>query len=122
YNDALMLDYRGQIAEATGANVFLVQNGEIHTPTPDCFLDGITRRTVMGLARARQIKVVERAIMPEELAKTQEVFLCGTAAEVTPVREIGEYKFTPGAISRQMVEDYGKLVLEPAKWQKAAAA
>jgi branched-chain amino acid aminotransferase len=122
YNDALMLDYRGRIAEATGANVFLVQNGELHTPTPDCFLDGITRRTVIGLARARQIKVIERAIMPEELAKTQEVFLCGTAAEVTPVREIGEYKFTPGAISRQMVEDYSKLVLEPAKWQKATAA
>jgi branched-chain amino acid aminotransferase len=121
YNDALMLDYRGRIAEATGANVFLAQNGELHTPKPDCFLDGITRRTVIGLARARQIKVIERAIMPEELAKTQEVFLCGTAAEVTPVSEIGEYKFTPGAISRQMVEDFGKLVLEPAKWQKAAA-
>ncbi|MBL8706063.1 MAG: branched-chain amino acid aminotransferase [Rhodospirillales bacterium] len=122
YNDALMLDYRGQIAEATGANVFLVQNGEIHTPKPDCFLDGITRRTIIGLARARQIKVVERAIMPEELAKTQEVFLTGTAAEVTPVSEIGEYKFTPGTICRQMVEDFGKLVLEPAKWQKPAAA
>ena len=122
YNDALMLDYRGQIAEATGANVFLVQNGEIHTPKADCFLDGITRRTIIGLARARQIKVVERAIMPEELAKTQEVFLTGTAAEVTPVSEIGEYKFTPGTICRQMVEDFGKLVLEPAKWQKPAAA
>jgi branched-chain amino acid aminotransferase len=121
YNDALMLDYRGQIAEATGANVFLVQNGELHTPKPDCFLDGITRRTIIGLARARQIKVVERAIMPEELARTQEVFLCGTAAEVTPVSEIGEYKFTPGTICRQMVEDFGKLVLEPAKWQKSAA-
>jgi branched-chain amino acid aminotransferase len=121
YADALMLDYRGQIAEATGANVFLVQNGELHTPTPDCFLDGITRRTVIDLARARQIKVVERAIMPDELKRTQEVFLTGTAAEVTPVSEIGEYRFTPGAISRQMVEDFGKLVLEPAKWQKAAA-
>jgi len=120
YNDALMLDYRGQIAEATGANVFLVQNGELHTPKPDCFLDGITRRTVIGLARARQIKVVERAIMPEELAKTQEVFLTGTAAEVTPVSEIGEYKFTPGAICRQLVEDFTKLVQEPAKWQQAA--
>jgi len=108
YDDALMLDWRGQIAEATGANVFLAINGELHTPTPDCFLDGITRRTVMGLARARQIKVVERAIMPDELGKAQEVFLTGTAAEVTPVREIGPYKFTPGRICKQMVEDYEK--------------
>jgi branched-chain amino acid aminotransferase len=108
YEDALMLDWRGQIAEATGANVFLAINGELHTPTPDCFLDGITRRTVMGLARARQIKVVERAIMPDELGKAQEVFLTGTAAEVTPVREIGPYKFTPGRICKQMIEDFDK--------------
>jgi branched-chain amino acid aminotransferase len=108
YEDALMLDWRGRIAEATGANIFLAINGELHTPTPDCFLDGITRRTVMGLARARQIKVVERAIMPDELGQTQEVFLTGTAAEVTPVREIGPYKFTPGRICKQMVEDFEK--------------
>ncbi len=108
YDDALMLDWRGQIAEATGANVFLAINGELHTPTPDCFLDGITRRTVMGLARARQIKVVERAIMPEELGRAQEVFLTGTAAEVTPVREIGPYKFTPGRMCQQMIEDFEK--------------
>jgi branched-chain amino acid aminotransferase len=108
YEDALMLDWRGQIAEATGANVFLAINGELHTPTPDCFLDGITRRTVMGLARARQIKVVERAIMPDELGKAQEAFLTGTAAEVTPIREIGPYKFTPGRICKQMVEDFEK--------------
>jgi len=108
YEDALMLDWRGQIAEATGANVFLAINGELHTPTPDCFLDGITRRTVMGLARARQIKVVERAIMPEELGKAQEVFLTGTAAEVTPVREIGPYKFTPGRICKRMIEDFDR--------------
>jgi len=106
YDDALMLDWRGRIAEATGANIFLAINGELHTPTPDCFLDGITRRAVMGLARARQIKVVERAIMPDELGKAQEVFLTGTAAEVTPVREIGPYKFTPGRICKQMVEDF----------------
>jgi len=106
YEDALMLDWRGRIAEATGANIFLAINGELHTPTPDCFLDGITRRAVMGLARARQIKVVERAIMPDELGKAQEVFLTGTAAEVTPVREIGPYKFTPGRICKQMVEDF----------------
>jgi branched-chain amino acid aminotransferase len=108
YEDALMLDWRGQIAEATGANIFLAINGELHTPTPDCFLDGITRRTVMGLARARQIKVVERAIMPDELGKAQEAFLTGTAAEVTPIREIGPYKFTPGRICKQMVEDFEK--------------
>jgi branched-chain amino acid aminotransferase len=108
YEDALMLDWRGRIAEATGANIFLAINGELHTPTPDCFLDGITRRAVMGLARARQIKVVERAIMPEELGKAQEVFLTGTAAEVTPVREIGPYKFTPGRICKQMMEDFEK--------------
>jgi len=108
YEDALMLDWRGRIAEATGANIFLAINGELHTPTPDCFLDGITRRTVMGLARARQIKVVERAIMPDELGQAQEVFLTGTAAEVTPVREIGPYKFTPGRICKQMVEDFEK--------------
>jgi branched-chain amino acid aminotransferase len=106
YEDALMLDWRGRVAEATGANIFLAIGGELHTPTPDCFLDGITRRTVMGLARARQIKVVERAIMPEELGKAQEVFLTGTAAEVTPVREIGPHKFTPGPICKQMIEDY----------------
>jgi len=106
YEDALMLDYRGQIAEATGANVFLAINGELHTPTPDCFLDGITRRTVMGLARKRQIKVVERAIMPDELAKAQEVFLTGTAAEVTPVREIDKYRFTPGTICKMMIDDF----------------
>lgn len=110
YADALMLDWRGQIAEATGANVFLVQNGEIHTPTPDCFLNGITRQTVIGLAKERQIKVTERAIMPDELAKTQEVFLCGTAAEVTPVAEIGEYKFTVGPVTRTLMDDYDKLV------------
>jgi len=108
YDDALMLDWRGRIAEATGANIFLAIDGALHTPTPDCFLDGITRRAVMGLARARQIKVVERAIMPEELGKAQEVFLTGSAAEVTPVREIGPYKFTPGRICKQMVEDFAE--------------
>jgi branched-chain amino acid aminotransferase len=110
YADALMLDWRGRLAEATGANLFLVQNGELHTPTPDCFLNGITRQTVIGLAGDRQIKVTERAIMPEELARTDEVFICGTAAEVTPVAEIGEYKFTVGAVTRTLMEDYDKLV------------
>jgi len=106
YDDALMLDWRGQIAEATSANIFLAIDGELHTPTPDCFLDGITRRAVIGLARDRQIKVVERAIMPEELGRAQEVFLTGSAAEVTPVREIGPYKFTPGRICKQVIEDF----------------
>lgn len=110
YQDAMMLDYRGQLAEATGANVFLVQNGELHTPKPDCFLNGLTRQTVIELAKRRQLKVVERAIMPDELGKTDEVFLVGTAAEVTPVGEVGEYKFKVGAITRQLREDYLKEV------------
>ena len=110
YQDAMMLDYRGQLAEATGANVFLVQNGELHTPKPDCFLNGLTRQTVIELAQRRQIKVVERAIQPEELAKTDEVFLVGSAAEVTPVGEIGEYKFKVGPVTLQMREDYLKEV------------
>jgi branched-chain amino acid aminotransferase len=110
FQDALMLDWRGLIAEATGANVFLVIDGEIHTPTPDCFLDGITRRTVMGLAKDRQIKVIERHIKPEELGRAQEVFLTGTAAEITPVGEIGEHRFTPGAVTRALIADFEKLV------------
>lgn len=110
YDDALMLDWRGQIAEATGANIFLAQGGELHTPTPDCFLDGITRRTVIELAQKRNYKVVERAIMPEELAVTDEVFLTGTAAEVTPVSEIDQYNFEVGPITRQLMDDYEKEV------------
>lgn len=106
YDDALMLDYRGQVAEATGANVFFVMNGEIHTPKPDCFLDGITRQSVIGLARKRQFKVVERAIMPEEMGKAGECFITGTAAEVTPVSEIGPYKFTPGEVCRTLIADF----------------
>jgi branched-chain amino acid aminotransferase len=89
FDDALMLDWRGQIAEGTGANVFFVLDGEVHTPLCDCFLDGITRRVVMGIARRCQMKVVERVIMPEEMARASEAFLVGTAAEVTPVRQIG---------------------------------
>src|SRR5258708_9994527 len=102
FQDALMLDWRGQIAEATGANIFFVMDGALHTPTPDCFLDGITRRTVMGLARERQIKVVERVIMPDEMANASECFLTGTAAEVTPAGECGPYNFTPGPITNQL--------------------
>jgi branched-chain amino acid aminotransferase len=110
YEDALMLDWRGQVAEATGANVFLVIDGVLHTPVPDCFLDGITRRTVIDLARARGLTVVERVIMPEEFEKAQEVFLTGTAAEVTPVSEIGPYRFTPGEVCAAMIEDYDAVV------------
>ncbi len=110
YEDSLMLDWRGQVAEATGANVFFVVDGDLHTPAPDCFLNGITRQTVVDLARARGFKVVERAIMPDEMAKASECFLTGTAAEVTPVREIGPYTFTPGEISRALIADYEALV------------
>ncbi|MBI1619953.1 branched-chain amino acid aminotransferase [Aquamicrobium zhengzhouense] len=106
YADALMLDWRGQIAEATGANIFFVKDGKLHTPTPDCFLDGITRRTVIGLARDLGIEVIERAIMPEEMAGFEEAFLCGTAAEVTPISEIAQYRFTPGALSKKLIDAY----------------
>jgi branched-chain amino acid aminotransferase len=110
FNDALMYDWRGFIAEATGANIFLVIDGALHTPIPEGFLDGITRRTVMSLARQRQISVVERAILPEELAKASEVLLVGTAAEVTPVRRIGPHCYTPGQITETLCKDYEILV------------
>ena len=113
YHDALMLDYRGQLAEATGANVFIAKGGALHTPTPDCFLDGITRRTVMDLARKRGVIVTERAIMPAELASADEVFLTGTAAEVTPVGEIDQYNYQVGPITRQLMTDYDALVRQP---------
>jgi len=106
YADAMMLDWRGQVAEATGANIFFVKDGVLHTPTPDCFLDGITRRTVIDLAKRRGYQVVERAIMPEELAGFQESFLTGTAAEVTPISEIGPYRFTVGEIATTLMNDY----------------
>ena len=110
YADALMLDYRGQIAEATGANIFFVKDGVLHTPTPDCFLDGITRRTVIDLARDRQIKLVERAIMPDEMSEFEQCFITGTAAEVTPVSEIGPYNFQVGEITKTLMEDYMRVV------------
>ena len=111
YADALMFDWLGRIAECTGANVFFVKDGRLHTPTADCFLDGITRRTVMDLARRRGLEVVERRIMPEEMPQMEECFICGTGAEVTPVSEIGPHEFTPGEISRLLVEDYANEVL-----------
>ena len=113
YDDALMLDWRGRVAETTGANVFLVQEGVIHTPVPDCFLDGLTRQTVIGLAQARGYRVVERVVMPEEFADTQEVFITGTAAEVTPISEIGEHSFEVGEITKALMQDYDRLVHTP---------
>ena len=110
YNDALMLDWRGQIAEATGANIFFVRDGELHTPVPDAFLDGITRRSVIDLARRRGLTVNERVIMPDELPTFSEVFITGTAVEVTPVREIDEHRFEVGEITRNLVADFDNLV------------
>lgn len=111
FTDSLMLDYRGHVAEATGANIFMeMGDGKLHTPTPDCFLDGITRRTVIDLAKARGIEVVERTIMPEELANVTQVFLSGTAAEVTPVGAIDEHTYTVGDITKTLRADYEKLV------------
>lgn len=122
FNDALMLTLDGHVAEATGANIFFAIDGALHTPIPDCFLDGITRRTVMALARARQIPVHERHIKPEEMAKASEVFLAGTAAEVTPVRQIGELGFTPGQITAALISDYDALVrMSPEEVAKRAA-
>ena len=110
YADALMLDYRGQIAEATGANIFFVRDGALHTPTPDCFLNGLTRQTTIKLAKERGIEVIERAIFPDELSTFSECFITGSAAEITPVAEIGEHVFKPGQISETLVNDYTALV------------
>ena len=111
FQDALMLDYRGYVAEATGANVFFIgADGAIHTPIADCFLNGITRQTVIGMAQSMQMKVIERHIMPEEMADMTECFLTGTAAEVTPVSRIADYHFTPSDISRSLVDGYEKMV------------
>ena len=106
YDDALMFDWRGKVAEATGANVFFVKDGALHTPTPDCFLDGITRRTVMDLARRRGIEVVERTIWPEELESFEQFFLTGSAAEVTPVSQAGPWNFEVGDLTLQLRKDY----------------
>jgi len=117
FADALMVDYRGYVAEATGANVFFVRDGALHTPTPDCFLDGITRRAVMALAKSKGFDVVERHIKPEELSTFSECFIVGTAAEVTPVSRVAEHRFTPGNISLALMDDFAKLVrreLQPA--------
>jgi branched-chain amino acid aminotransferase len=122
YHDALMLDYRGLVAEATGANVFFVKDGKLHTPVPDCFLDGITRRTIIALAKARQIPVIERQIKFEELAGFEECFLCGTAAEVTPVSEIAPHIFKPGKITETLLMDYADEVRRPVAIEKRLSA
>ena len=110
FDDALMFDWRGQVAEATGANAFFICNGALHTPRPDCFLDGITRRTVIDLAKRRGIEVVERAIWPEELEGFEQMFLTGSAAEVTFVGSAGPWSFEVGDLSRQLAKDYDDLV------------
>jgi branched-chain amino acid aminotransferase len=120
YADALMYDWQGRVAECTGANVFFTRDGDIHTPIADCFLDGITRQTVIALAKARGIEVVERRIMPDELSSFNECFLTGTAAEVTPVSEIGPHRFAPGNITRTLIEDFNQAV-RPAETHPAAA-
>ncbi|HEU5017086.1 MAG TPA: branched-chain amino acid aminotransferase [Pseudolabrys sp.] len=117
YADAMMLDWQGRVAECTGANIFFVKEGRIHTPIADCFLDGITRQTVIGLARKRGIEVAERRIMPDELTGFSECFITGSAAEVTAVAEIAQWNFTPGAITKTLMDDYTAEV-QP----KAAAA
>jgi branched-chain amino acid aminotransferase len=119
YADALMYDWRGYVAECTGANIFFVKDGKIHTPTPDCFLDGITRHTVIGLAKKRGIEVIERHITPGELDGFEQCFITGTAAEVTPVSEIGKWRFKVGEIVKQLMDDYSAEVL-PKKRSVAA--
>jgi branched-chain amino acid aminotransferase len=106
YADAMMLDWEGRVAECTGANIFFVRDGKIHTPLADCFLDGITRRTVIELAKRRGFEVIERRIMPDELTGFAECFITGTAAEVTAVAQIADWNFTPGGITRQLMDDY----------------
>ena len=110
YSDAMMYDYRGYIAEATGANIFFVRDGEVHTPMPDSFLNGLTRQTVIEMLKQRGITVNERHIMPEELESFEQCWLTGTAAEVTPVGQVGDYNFEVGALTRDISESYERLV------------
>jgi branched-chain amino acid aminotransferase len=119
YADAMMLDWEGRVAECTGANIFFVKDGRIHTPIADCFLAGITRATVIELAARRGLEVIERRIMPDELTAFDECFLTGSAAEVTPVSEIAHWRFVPGKISALLMNDYAAKVR--AKDEKAAA-
>ena len=109
-SDAMMFDYRGYVAEATGANMFFVKDGEVHTPKPDAFLNGITRQTVIDLLKKKGVSVIERHIMPDELEGFEQCWLTGTAAEVTPVGQIGDYNFEVGALTKEISESYDKLV------------
>jgi branched-chain amino acid aminotransferase len=120
FADALMLDWRGRVAECTGANVFLIKDGVLHTPVPDCFLDGITRRTVIALARRRGYTIDERVIMPEELPSFSECFIVGTAAEVTPVSEVDGIIYKPGTITETLMNDYVTEVQPKEKLAKAS--
>ena len=121
FADAMMLDWQGRVAECTGANIFFVKDGKLHTPTADCFLDGITRQTVIELAKKRGFDVVERRIMPDELPSFSECFITGSAAEVTPVSEIGgQWNFNPGGITKQLMDDYTALVTGKATADAAA--
>ncbi|HEV7960228.1 MAG TPA: branched-chain amino acid aminotransferase, partial [Rhizomicrobium sp.] len=106
YADAMMLDYRGYVAEATGANIFFIKDGSLHTPIADCFLNGITRQSVIAIAKAHQIPVIERHILPDELTQFSECFITGSAAEVTPVSEIGPYRFKPGKLTETLMNAY----------------
>jgi branched-chain amino acid aminotransferase len=115
----MMLDWQGRVAECTGANIFFIKDGKIHTPIADCFLAGITRQTVIELAKKRGIEVIERRIMPDELTQFSECFITGSAAEVTAVSEIAQWRFTPGAITNQLMKDY---TAEVQPKGKAAAA
>jgi branched-chain amino acid aminotransferase len=119
YADAMMLDWQGRVAECTGANIFFVKDGALHTPIADCFLSGITRQTVIELAKRRGIEVIERRIMPEELTDFPECFITGSAAEVTPVSEIAQWRFTPATLTQQLMDDY---TVEVSPKGKAAAA
>jgi branched-chain amino acid aminotransferase len=119
YADAMMLDWQGRVAECTGANIFFIKDGKIHTPIADCFLAGITRAIAITLAKKRGIEVVERRIMPDELSGFSECFITGTAAEVTAVSEIAQWRFTPSAITKQLMDDY---TAEVQPKGKAAAA
>jgi branched-chain amino acid aminotransferase len=115
YADALMLDWQGRVAECTGANVFFIRDGAVHTPIADCFLDGITRQTAIELARRRGFEIAERRILPDELGSFTECFITGTAAEITPVGEIGPHHYKPGAISATLIDDYAAEVQPKSK-------
>ncbi len=115
YADAMMLDWQGRVAECTGANIFFIKDGVIHTPIADCFLNGITRQTVIEIAKQQGMEVVERRIMPDELSSFNECFIVGSAAEVTPVSEIAQWRFTPGNMSRALVQAYADAVRPKAK-------